>query len=146
MLKENLGIAGTVNITLLDDNGNFIERFVHSNLIVDTGKNIVAKRLIGVSTPIISHIAIGSNQTFQTVGDTALFVETARQPITSTEIQNNILKVFSSFPAGIGTGTINEIGIFDSTNNGVMFSRSTFQTITKLINQQFIVEWQFVIG
>ncbi|MBF0212276.1 MAG: hypothetical protein HQM00_01790 [Magnetococcales bacterium] len=74
----------------------------------------------------VSHMAVGSGTTTAALGDTALVVETARVALTTPGgvISGDTITFEAEFPAGVGTGTVNEIGLFDAASGGTLISRN----------------------
>jgi hypothetical protein len=103
------------------------------------GKNLVATALGAVITPV-GWIAVGTNGTTVTVGDTSLGTEIARVAATAAT-SGNVTTFTATFPAGVGTGTWQEAGLFNAANGGVMLSRVVFAAEDKLAGDSKIVTW-----
>jgi hypothetical protein len=100
------------------------------NLVVTTGKNLMASLWAGVGTAP-THIAMGSGATAEAVGQTTLVAETARVALDTRTSNLNVTTVIGTFPAGTGTGTVNEIGLFNAAAAGTMTQRALTGAITK---------------
>jgi hypothetical protein len=103
------------------------------------GKNLVATALGAAITPV-GWIAVGTNGTAPVVGDTALGTEIARVAATAVTV-GNTTTFTATFPAGIGTGTWQEAGLFNAVSAGVMLSRVVFAAEVKLAGDSKVVTW-----
>lgn len=132
-MKEGIKLIGKAIIELRKKDGVVIEREEVNNLIVNTGKEKVAKLLGGVETGIagFTHIGIGLGETGDSVSasDTTLVSETTREEaVRSYEADYKCVfeKTFS-----FGTGEAYEIieaGLFDSgtVTGSIMLDRFSF--------------------
>lgn len=77
------------------------------------------------------HIAIGTSAVAETPVDVALGTEAARGATAYTPGGTGVCTVDHTFPAGVGTGAITEVGLFDDPAAGNMFNRKTFPAINK---------------
>ncbi len=106
-------------------------RHIH-NLITTAGKN----KLLAVSgnktIPDFNRIGIGTGTTDPAAGDTALQTEVARSSaLTPTNPSAGIYQCQNTFAAGVGTGAITEVGLFDANSSGNMLNRSEFAAVNK---------------
>ena len=67
----------------------------------------------------------------ETPVDVALGSEAARDAVAYTPGGTGVCTVDHTFPAGVGTGAITEVGLFDDPAAGNMFNRKTFPAINK---------------
>lgn len=144
MQNDMITVKGYVKLEL-GSNGTVHNTHEQNNLIVDTGKNYFANRIYQNSAEIISSIAIGTSQFNVSDGDTSLVQEIARRNIEFSEIEDNILEYIVTFPEGIGTGLIAEMGLF--TNDDRMISRTVLEnTFDKTENSFLNVVWKLQIA
>lgn len=143
MFKENLKMVGNLEILLTNENNNIKIHKIIPNLVVLTGKQFVAQRMISNTTSLMSHIAIGEGLTSPNVSDTILGNELARQSITSATVTSNTVTYVSSFLPGIGVGAITEAGIFNSSleDSGTMLCRTTFPVVNKEEGDSLTITW-----
>jgi len=94
-----------------------------SNLVVDTGYLMVARRLGGVATNALTHVAWGTSGTVPAVGQVALQgTEIGRQAVTPSAAGKSL--TLTATLTGPGSDqTIQEFGTFDAAAAGNMFSR-----------------------
>ena len=141
MLSDDLQMKGHLTIAL---NGETV--FDVPNLVVTTGKNLVASRIKDATTAAMSHMAIGTVSTAAVATDSALGGESARVALTSTTVTGNIVNYVASFPAGTGTGAITEAGLFNASTAGTMFCRTTFAVVNKGASDSMTITWSVTVS
>lgn len=89
--------------------------------------------------------AVGSDNTAPIAGNTALANELGRVALTSklqgTGANANQVTYSATVPAGTGTGTIVEAGIFNAVSSGIMLARSIFSPIVKGSGDAIDITW-----
>lgn len=144
-MQESAYVKGNVHIKVFDKNKKIKEEKEIKNLVVNTGINYITDRMIGNSPAIMSHMAVGSDQTFQSAGDTALKAEitNGRVELFPAPVKPDIDKIVyeATFEPGEGTGPIREVGIFNSPTGGVMLCRTTFNVINKDVEDTITINW-----
>ena len=143
-MNEEIGIKGKLKIELIRD-GKIIQTEKVNNIIVTTGKSLVATLVSGSGTSF-SHMAIGTDSTTEVVGDTALTAEVGRVTLTSKATTNNVIAYVGDFPAGTGTGTIVEAGILNAASSGTMLNRATFSSVNKTASDALKITWSVTLG
>lgn len=143
-MKETLGIKGKLTLELVRE-GKVVESQKIDNVITDDGKALIALLVSGAGTTF-SHMAIGTDNTSETAADTALYAEAARVTLTSSGVATNVITYVGDFPAGTGTGTIQEAGIFNAASSGTMLNRATFSAITKTAADALKITWDVTYG
>ena len=143
-MNEEIGIKGKLKIELIRD-GKIIQTEKVNNIIVTTGKSLVATLVSGSGTSF-SHMAIGTDSTTEVVGDTALTAEVGRVTLTSKATTNNVIAYVGDFPAGTGTGTIVEAGILNASSSGTMLNRATFSSVNKTASDALKITWDVTLG
>lgn len=140
--EEYLKLKGDVFIVKTDANG-IEEKFQYKNLVVSAGKTNIAARMAGNTVAVMSHMAIGSGNTSAVVGDTTLGTELARVALTVAggTPSTNTVTYSAAFPAGTGTGSLEEAGIFNSGSSGTMLCRTVFPVINKQAADSITVTW-----
>lgn len=143
-MKETLGIKGKLTLELIRD-GKVIESQKVTNVVTTDGKALIALLVTGAGTTF-SHMAIGTDGTPETAADSALGAEAGRVTLTSSAVSNNVVTYIGDFPAGTGTGTIAEAGIFNAASTGTMLNRATFSPITKTAADALKITWAVTYG
>ncbi|WP_096190322.1 hypothetical protein [Evansella halocellulosilytica] len=149
-MHDGLKLAGKINATLRDKEGNVKQQFEEENLIVNGGKDGLAEQLLNspaVSVP--SHIGIGTDGTAPVLSDTDLLEqEGSRQSVSK---QRNLNEV--EFSAVFGPNEpvsesieIREAGLFNAATGGSMWARITFGVVTKEPEDTFDITWTWVIS
>lgn len=135
MFKDNLKYYGKLTVEL-----NGIVLFEKSNLIVNSGKNLAASRLMSNASNFITHMAIGAGTVAPALSDTTLGNELARVATTNT-IVAAIAQFETTFGPGTGTGTVTEAALLNAPAVGAMMSRVTFSPIPKLAADELKFTW-----
>lgn len=146
MIREHITMLGELNINLTNEFGLVKLDKTYPNLVVFSGKKYIANRMTSNNSPIMSHMAIGGNSIEASNTDITLNFEITRIPLSSTTLSSNTITYVASFGPYLGTGTINEAGIFNSNlaNSGTMLCRTTFPDINKEINDTLTITWNVV--
>lgn len=137
--------TGDVWVHKLMPDGSWKLVYEEHNLVVNTGKNLAASRLIGTADAAVSHIGVGSGTTAPNITDTGLVTPLgARKPFDgAAQRTNNVVTMTATFAAGEATGTIWEFGLFNALSGGSMFSRSVGSAgIPKGATDVIAVTWQ----
>lgn len=143
-MEEQMEIKGKLKIELVR-NGKVIETKEVDNIIVTTGKNLVATLVAGSGTSF-THMAIGTSATAEALTNTTLGTETGRVLLTGKTVASNVISFTGDFPAGTGTGTIVEAGIMNASSSGVMLNRATFSSVSKTASDALKISWDVTFG
>lgn len=148
MINDKIKTLGELEIILRDKDGNIKVQKTVPNLVVTEGKRVIASRLVGTASAIMSHMAVGTSSTGQVAADTTLGAEIAlsRTALTSGTSSNNEVTYIATFPAGTGTGAITEAGIFNASTAGSMICRTTFAVVNKDIGDALTINWKITIS
>lgn len=144
-MNESMGIKGKLTIQVIRD-GKVIDERKVDNLITTAGKYLIANLVSSGSATIFSHMGIGTDDTDPAVGDTTLGIETGRVAVTSKAVSQNTVTYVGDFPAGTGTGTIVEAGIFNASSSGTMLNRAVFSAISKTAADALKISWEVTFG
>lgn len=145
-MNELVQPKGMVSVTLFDQDGNIKEQRTFPNLIVTTGLNFIASRMTGTSFAVMDHIAVGTDGTTATLSDTGLLTEVGRMSVATATASGNAVTFTVTFGAGVGTGALQEAGIFNQSSGGTMLARTTFSTITKGASDVMNISWTVTVG
>jgi hypothetical protein len=141
MIREKGSFKGTVHIVLRDVLGTIKDERTFPNLVVDTGLGFIISRMEDASASVMSHIAVGTSGTAAAAGDTTLGTELTRVALTSTTTLDEDITYVANFGAGIGTGALQEAGIFNAGVSGTMLARTTFAVINKGASDTLQITW-----
>lgn len=145
MIQENIKITGKVSIKLFDQSGELKDTRDINNLVVTTGKEFIAARMVGTPTEM-SHMAIGADNTAANVADTALGSELGRVGLTSDTSSGAVVTYVATFPAGTGTGAVVEAGILNASSGGTLLCRTVFSVVNKGANDAMTITWQITVS
>lgn len=140
-INDQLQLKGHLQIHLNDELVQDID-----NLVVTTGKNLVASRLVGTSSDVMSHMAIGSGTTAAAAGNTALGTELGRVSLTSGSASSAVVTYVATFAAGTGTGAVTEAGLLNASSGGTMLCRTVFSVVNKGANDSMTVTWTVTVS
>ena len=147
-IESRVTPSGTLTCTLLDAEGNIKSRNTYHNTIVSTGCALIASLLVADKAyPIPSHMAIGTDSTTPSTGDTSLKGELdgARVKFDSMVREANNITYAATFEPGVGTGVLREAGIFNNedptSTDSTMLNRVVFPIITKEASDTLIIQW-----
>ena len=141
-LQETMKITGKLSIVVRDDSGKVKQELLVPNLVVTTGKNYIASRMVGTSATVMNGMSIGTGTGTPAVGDTALGTEAGRVALSTFTAATNAVTATATFPAGTGTGAITEAGIFNnSSSGGTMLCRTTFPVVNKAAGDSIAITW-----
>lgn len=148
-MKESLSIKGKVKIEIFNSLGELLEERSFNNLVTTAGKSFIARKLVDqVDEERIFSIGIGSGSTAANIADTELETELANVENSYNiydELTENTTIHLAKFGQGIGTGTINEVGLFTSSN--VLVCRAIVGTpIVKASDQIINISWELTVG
>jgi hypothetical protein len=145
MLKDNLKVTGDVLITLFNTDGSVKDSREIKNLVVTTGKEFIAARMVGTPTEM-SHMAIGASSTAAANGDTALGSELGRVALASDTVAGAVVTYTATFPAGTGTGAVVEAGILNAGSGGTMLCRTVFSVVNKGADDAMSITWTITVS
>jgi hypothetical protein len=146
MNQEVLKASGALRVVVTGKDGKVKEEHEFKNLVVTVGKNFVASRMVGTDSSVMSHMAIGADNTPAAVGQTALGGELGRVALASGTSLANVVTYTATFPAGTGTGAVVEAGIFNNGTAGTMLCRTVFAVVNKGADDAMSVTWTVTIS
>lgn len=158
--QNMIEVGGSLSIVLFDTELQIVksELFI-PNLVVQTGKNFIASRMVGTTEAVMSHMGIGTSPTAETNDDTTLgteltvgggFTGYTRAAITAGS-SSNVVTYTATFAANnpsapSGGAVLREAGIFNALTGGTMLARTTFPTVTKLPADALTITWTITIS
>ena len=147
MIKDNFPIKGDLHIVIKDAlTGEVKVDRLEKNLVVTTGKEWIASRMVGTAANTMGYMAVGTDATSPASGDTTLGAEVARVAVTSQTASTNTVTYVATFSAGTGTGALTEAGLFNANSAGTMLSRTTYSVINKGSGDEMTVTWVVTVG
>lgn len=142
-MSRGVTVTGHWFITLYGPDGQVKAERSGKNVITSAGLSglvdFLASAVAAATTNTFKYIAIGSDNTGEAAGDTALISELARHTGTVSVAAGPIYRVTATFTSGLGTGNVYEYGLLNSNTNGTMLSRDTEGLVTKGANDELRV-------
>jgi ethanolamine utilization microcompartment shell protein EutS len=145
MLNDQIKITGQVRIVVTGADGQIKDQREIKNLVVTTGKQFIAARMVGTPTEM-SHMALGASNTAAAIGDTALGSELGRVALASDTASGAVVTYTASFPAGTATGAVVEAGVFNASSSGTMLCRTVFAVVNKGVDDAMSVTWAITVS
>lgn len=146
-MRENIIASGNVLMTVTDvKSGKIIDQYSGKNLVVNVGKQNVARLLGGLSSgKPITKIGFGEGTTAPAVGNTSL-TNAFTKDIDSVNYPSakQVQFVFSLSASEANGMNITELGLFNSSN--VLFSRKTRSAIAKTSSVIITGIWTITIN
>ena len=144
-MNDKLRLSGWVIWELRNAAGVLLFRDEGPNLVVDDGLELIADLLIGGGTAP-THMAIGSDGTAPDPGDSALGSELTRVAFTSATAVAAVVTWVGTFGAGVGTGTVEEAGIFNATPAGMLLCRTIHGAFAKAAGDTLTITWTLTLS
>lgn len=149
MIKDGMKASGELRIVVKDKDGNVKVDRKEKNLVVTAGLGYIADRMKNDSgtTAVMSHMAVGSDNTAAAAGQTDLLsILGSREALDSTTVTGSSVEYIASFEAGEGTGAIVEAGIFNASTGGTMLCRTVFSTVNKAASDTMTITWTITLS
>lgn len=145
MLQDSLKVTGDVLVEITGADGTIKDRREIKNLVVTTGKEFIAARMVGTPTAM-SHMAVGAGTTAAAAGDTALGSELGRVTLASNSASGAVVTYTATFPAGTGTGAVTEAGVLNAGSGGTLLCRTVFAVVNKGADDAMSITWQITVS
>lgn len=145
-MLDSVKAKGKLKVELFDENKQLKDKREIDNLVVTTGKDYIATRMVANTAVIMSHMAVGSQNTAPVIAETELGAELGRVNLDSASATDNVVSYIATFPAGTGTGSLTEAGIFNDSANGDMLCRTQFNEINKSVSDAIVITWTININ
>jgi len=118
MLQENIKLTGRLSIKKYNEKGELVQTKEVPNLVVTSGKEFIASRIVGTTLGAMAYMSIGDDNSTAVVAQTALQNELAR--VSATNSLSGVQVTFdATFGPGVGTGSLVEAGIFNTSGSSV---------------------------
>jgi hypothetical protein len=144
--NDAVAFTGTVELFLKDKKGLLKEHRLIRNLVVTVGKGFITSRMIGAAAAVMSHMAAGTGATAAAAGNTTLGTEVGRVALTSAtqttgDVANDTVQYAATFGAGVATGALTELGLFNAGAAGDMLARTVFAVVNKGAEDSLGILW-----
>jgi len=147
-IAEGIKATGMVRVVRTNEHGVIVEERNVKNLVVTTGKNYIASKMVATTNSPVSmtHMGIGTGTATPAIGDTALSGQTARAALTGSAVSGNAITYTATFNPGVGDGAITEAGIFNASTSGTMLCRTTFPVVNKGSGDTITITWVVTVS
>lgn len=151
MVNDSIKAKGTLQLTLIDENGNIKQQDEH-NLVVNTGLAYIASRIKDATATAMSHMGVGTGTLAAAAADSALGsalgarVTLDSTTLVTTTATNDSVQYVATFGAGVSTGAITEAGIFNALTAGTMLCRTVFAVINKGSLDTLVITWKVAVA
>ena len=119
MIKDSIKLTGRLSIKKYDQTGKEVFKTEVPNLVVTSGKEFIAKRIVNNTLDPMGYMAIGDDPSTGSLAQTSLQNELGRVIIDSASPDGVNTTFVATFPAGTGTGDLREAGIFNTSSASV---------------------------
>jgi len=143
---ELTGLKGEFEVFLYDSKKELKAYRKVKNLTVNTGFQKVCDMMGSGGIDPFKYCAIGSGTIEASALDTQLGNELARELGDYTRTSDKVWINESTFPTGVGTGTITESGLLNASSLGTLLCRATFGAITKTSTDVAVFSWQYTLS
>lgn len=142
-MSNTFKLKGDVHITRYNEVGDLTGEWDFRNLVVTTGLEWITSRMASNSAAVMKYIAVGTNNTAPAAGQTALVSEIARVAVSPSggSVSGATVTYTAEFGPGVGTGTLQEAGIFQESSASTMLSRVIYTSIVKSASDTIVVQW-----
>ena len=143
--NEALKANGQVDISIVRENGS-VEAIQIKNLVVTLGLNYIVSRMKDATAVAMTHMAVGSGAVAAALADSALGTELGRVTLSSSTVSTNTIQYVAAFATGVGTGSIQEAGLFNAASAGTMLCRTVFGLVTKGVGDSMTITWTVTVS
>ncbi len=143
-MREKIRTSGSLKVIVYDEHNNIKDEHYYKNLVTQAGKAYLAARAVGNTIAVMNYMAVGSSNVAPLESQTALGSELGRVQLDDAASTHNTVAWIATFPAGIGTGTLREVGIFNSANGGSMMNKAQIN-IVKDVSDTIVITWNLDI-
>ena len=145
MYNDPIQMKGDLVITINHHDGTFTKS-EHTNLIVTSGMKYIFSRMINTSSPVMSHMGVGSVGNIPTLLDLDLSsILGARVPLTVSTLSTGGIAYTANFAEGVIVGEMTEAGIFNGITAGSMLCRTVFPVKNLVSTDSFTIVWNITI-
>lgn len=151
-MKKGIILKGRYRFTLRDVHSGEVIVKEYENIVPSVALAMIANNLTDATpdnSPLISHAALGDDNTAVALADTVLGNETFRNEIASRTNSVGVAYATAFFGQTEVTGTFKEAGIFadgsGTADTGILVSHVNVD-ITKTNTQTLTIDWQLTLS
>ena len=143
MLNDKLSLTGALTVSL---NGEVVRDI--RNLVVTSGKELVAANLQGGTVTPLTHMGVGTGTVAASAADTALGSQLDRNALSTSggTVAAAVVTYECTWLPGDGTGALTEAGLFSASSGGTMLARTVFPVVNKGADDTVTIAWDVTIS
>jgi len=143
MLNDKLSLTGALTVSL---NGEVVRDI--RNLVVTSGKELVAANLQGGTVTPLTHMGVGTGTVAASAADTALGSQLDRNALSTSggTVAAAVVTYECTWLPGDGTGALTEAGLFSASTGGTMLARTVFPVVNKGADDTVTIAWDVTIS
>lgn len=119
-LQSSVKLTGHLSIKKYNDKDELIYETEVPNLVVTTGKEFLASRIISNTSAVMTNMGVGDDSSAPVLSQTALINELARVPFNTATSSGASVTFTGIFLPGTATGNLTEAGIFNTASSSVI--------------------------
>ncbi|MCM8774570.1 MAG: hypothetical protein NC820_07570 [Candidatus Omnitrophica bacterium] len=141
---EKIGYPSAVFDLILLENEKIIDFRSIRNLVLISGRKLLADLLFGLNSTPFLNVAVGSGTAKPEETDVALENEIARKPFSNILRDGLVVTCNALFETDEANGTLSEIGCVSSISSaGIFYNRAVFLPLTKTSMQTLLIVVRF---
>ena len=149
--KDSFKAKGRVGIVVKDKDGKVKEKRDIPNKVVDNGLAFIASRMIGTSSSVMTHMALGTNsgstaESTSNINALDSQIGSRKAFTTAASSSGAVVTYVCQFGTGEGTGEVREAGIFSAATAGTMLCRTVFAVVNKDANDTMTITWEITLS
>jgi len=143
MLNDKLSLTGALTVSV---NGEVVRDI--RNLVVTSGKELVAANLQGGTVTPMTHMGVGSGSVAASSADVALGAQIDRNALSTSggTVSAAVVTYECTWLPGDGTGALTEAGLFSAASGGTMLARTVFPVVNKGTDDNVTIVWDVTIS
>jgi len=147
-------VTGKLLIEHFNEKNELIDTRKIKNLVVTSGRALIANRLGPSALAAIGWMAVGTSSTAPSAAQTNVTaiagtkVALDSTTIVTTTVTNDSVRYIATFGPGVSTAALVEAGLFNNAAlaTGDMLARTTFSVINKAAGDTVILTWTVTIA
>ena len=146
---EAAELAGHFKLECRDHDGNRKWTEEVDNLITNNGFDFIVEAVFtNQGSDRMTHIGIGSSNRAAAANQTSLVSQSVRIALSYAHTDGTkVVVLTANFGVNVGTGQVQEIGVFSAANGGTMLSRAVLRTArTKLASDSLLITYTLTLS
>jgi len=154
---ESIELRGQLSLALIDREGRTVMSQRASNLVVTTGREMVANLFSGIKIDPVNFVAVGTGEKISEEGDQTLVSQLGNRKallvfnpsldlVTAGKGADTRKKITRTVELDFNeaNGELREAGLFNAAEGGIMYNRVVFPTVTKTDSFKLTLVWEIL--